>query len=122
MFPLRNVGSGIALLHAWRVMSREQLGEEPDLTRLRRQSRDLYIPAGQIGFWQAAVREPDDEMREHLEGAWDTGIPLIVDLLYGDHEGEQRAISPISLAKTLEGSWLPGVARHYRLDGVNPRD
>jgi hypothetical protein len=26
----------------------------------RRQSRDLYIPVDDIGFWQAAYRDPDD--------------------------------------------------------------
>jgi hypothetical protein len=38
------------------------------------------------------------------------------------HEGGQRAVSRFGLPPTEDGSWLPGVSRHWRLDGVNPRD
>jgi hypothetical protein len=39
-----------------------------------------------------------------------------------DHEGGQRAVSRFSIWPTGEGRWLPGISRHFRLDGVNPRD
>ena len=32
----------------------------------RPQTRDLYVSAGDTGFWQGAVREPDDAFREGL--------------------------------------------------------
>jgi len=122
VLPLRNVGAGIAVLHAWRVTPTPGTArEKPDLERLRPQQRDLYIPVGAIGFWQGALRDRADEMREGLDDAFAAGERLTLDLLYGDHEGGQRAISRFSLEPLTDGAWLPGVVRHWRLDGVNPR-
>jgi hypothetical protein len=123
VIPLRNIGQGLAVLHAWQFAPRGlSVSEQPDPETFRRLSRDLYIPAGGTGFWQGAMREEDDEMREGVDEAFAAGEPLIFDLLYGDYEGGQRTISRFSLAPTAEGGWLAGVARHWRLDGVNPRD
>jgi hypothetical protein len=50
---LRNVGAGIAVLQGWHPTPDYRPGQphaEPD--RFRRQGRDLYVPAGGIGFWQ----------------------------------------------------------------------
>ena len=122
VLPLRNVGAGIAVLHSWRVVPERLRAGDPELDSFRRQTRDLYIPAGQLGFWQAAIREPDDDMRAAAEEAYSSDQPIVVDLLYGDHEGGQRAVSRFSIWPTGDGAWLPGVSRHFRLDGVNPRD
>jgi hypothetical protein len=119
---LRNVGSGIAVLHSWRIVPEGLRAADPELDGFRRQTRDLYIPAGHTGFWQAALREPDDAMRAPLDEIWGTEAPIIVDLLYGDHEGGQRAVSRFSIWPTGDGRWLPGISRHFRLDGVSPRD
>jgi hypothetical protein len=122
VLPLRNVGSGFAVLHAWRVTPVFVSSQEkPDLSRLRAQQRDLYIPSGAIGFWQGALRDREDEMREGLDEAFAAGERLTLDVLYGDHEGGQRAVTRFSLVPMQDGAWLPGVVRHWRLDGVNPR-
>src|SRR5438105_3570467 len=53
---LRNVGTGIAVLHAWYLHPQRLLGDErPPLDDFRRLSRDLYIAAGDVGFWQGAL-------------------------------------------------------------------
>src|SRR5207253_4849705 len=57
---LRNVGNGIAVLHGWHFFPERRLTEMvptpiDDFTRL---SRDLYVPAGDVGFWQGAFRDP----------------------------------------------------------------
>jgi hypothetical protein len=122
VMQLRNVGLGIAVIHSWRLLSQSDRQAEPELDGFRRQTRDLYIPSGHVGFWQAALRDADDPMREPLDAIWGSEDPVIVDLLYGDHEGGQRAISRFAIWPTSEGRWLPGVSRHFRLDGVNPRD
>ena len=60
---LRNVGSGVAVLQAWGVdvpASIEEQAPLDDPDRFRRQLRDLYISANDVGFWQAALRDPDD--------------------------------------------------------------
>ena len=56
---LRNGGAGLAVIHGWRAEVAERTGSvTPDLSDFRRQQRDLYIPAGDTGFWQGAIREP----------------------------------------------------------------
>ena len=123
VIPLRNVGNGLAVLQAWRLTARRP---ELDASHLepaehRAQSRDLYVPAGDIGFWQGAIREPDDPFREGLHEAFLAGETLTVDLLYGDHEGGQMAISRFILTREQDNHWRPGVVRHWPLEGIDPR-
>jgi hypothetical protein len=52
---LRNVGAGLAVLHGWiltpgRVRDEAHAAPE-DFTRL---TRDIYVPVGDVGFWQGA--------------------------------------------------------------------
>ena len=62
VLSLRNVGNGIAVLHGWRVSYERAAPSEPmpSLTDFTLQTRDLYIPAGDIGFWQGAIRDFGD--------------------------------------------------------------
>ncbi|HEX9545906.1 MAG TPA: hypothetical protein VF942_01130, partial [Acidimicrobiales bacterium] len=68
---LRNVGLGIAVIQGWRVepdpSMREMTRPEPDL--FRPQSRDLYVPAGDVSFWQAAMRNGEDADCPEVMGA-----------------------------------------------------
>ena len=123
VIPLRNVGSGLAVLQAWRLAPSEPRPDSPhaDPTEHRPQTRDLYVPAGDIGFWQGAIREPDDPFRDGLREAFTAGSLLTVDLLYGDHEGGQLTISRFILTREEDGQWRPGVVRHWALEGVDPR-
>ena len=34
----------------------------PELEGFRRQLRDLYVPSGDVGFWQAAIRDQSDPL------------------------------------------------------------
>jgi hypothetical protein len=124
VIPLRNVGNGLAVLQAWRLKAgRPELNaghDEP--AEHRRQSRDLYVPAGDIGFWQGAIREPDDPFREGLHEAFLAGETLTVDLLYGDHEGGQQTISRFILTREENDQWRPGVVRHWPLESTDPRE
>jgi len=51
------------------------------------------VPSGDVSFWQAALRDPNDELYAPVREAIASGGPLSVDLLYGDHEGGQRTIT-----------------------------
>ncbi len=123
VIPLRNVGNGLAVLQAWRLMAQrpgiDTPHAEPD--EHRPQTRDLYVPAGDTGFWQGAIREPDDPFREGLQDAFLAGGLLTVDLLYGDHEGGQLTISRFILTREENRQWRPGVVRHWPLEGIDPR-
>lgn len=122
---LRNVGSGIAVLHSWRaqVYVPGANAGPPPVEAFRPQTRDLYVPSGDISFWQAAMRDADDPERPAIIEAIRGRHAVIVDLLYGDHEGGQRTISRFlaSPRGDGDGDWLGSVARHWSLDRANPR-
>jgi hypothetical protein len=124
---LRNGGQGLAVLHAWRVSvapvrpedpNSSTLQEAPALDQFRRQLRDLYIPAGDIGFWQGAIRDRDDPDYRPICDAVEAGDRVLFDLLYGDHEGGQPTVSRFSLVPREgepKAAYLPTVVRHWRL-------
>ncbi len=127
--PLRNVASGLAVLHGWHLLpGRTGVDEHPPpVEEFRRLGRDLYVPAGDISFWQAAVRDPSDALYEPLREAIRNGTPLSVDVLYGDHEGGQRAITRFFLAPRHHAQdgdgwlWTCSTSRHWNLDRADPR-
>lgn len=120
---IRNAGQGIAVLHGWRFEPGHgsSLWERPDPESFRRLGRDLYIPTGEVGFWQGAVRGPDDDERGEIAGRIRARERLVIDVLYGDHQGGQRVISRFSLIPRADEGWLTSVARHWNLDRPDPR-
>jgi hypothetical protein len=119
---VRNAGNGVAVLHAWYPYVGLRTGPTTHAPAedFRRLTRDLYIPAGDIGFWQGAVREADDPYRAQLLAAIATREPLMVDVLYGDHEGGQRAIARFLLTPVEDG-YLFASSRYWNLDQHDPR-
>ncbi len=123
---LRNVGAGMAVLHGWyprpEWLSSLPANPQPtELERFRRLTRDLYVPPHDVGFWQGAVREPDDPLRAALSEVVTARRRFGIDVLYGDHEGGQRTISRFTLTPAPDGSWLCSAARHWNLDRPDPR-
>ena len=123
---LRNVGAGIGVLQGWQITVPYATSPPEHRARdeFRPQGRDLYIAAGDTGFWQAALRDKEDEFYQPLRDAIEAREPFAVELLYSDHEGGQFAISWIGirpLTKEGEEDWLPSVARHWTLTGADPR-
>jgi len=119
---LRNVGSGIAVCQGWVVRPELSLNypTHAPLDEFHLQSRDLYVPAGDIGMWQGALRNPDDPVRAQVVGAIDQGLPFTVELLYSDQVGLQRTISRFGLTPA-NGTWLVSLNRHWYLDWEGPR-
>jgi hypothetical protein len=120
---VRNLGAGIALLHSWRPFAERLVRIDPreDLDRFRRLVIDLYVPANGAGYWESAVREQDDPIREPLAKAIRERQPFTIDLLYGDQEGGQRTISRFNMLPTSEGAWYSQASRHWNLDRPDPR-
>jgi hypothetical protein len=119
---LRNVGSGIAVLHGWRFYPEwiRQDDHTPleDFTRL---TRDLYIAPGDIGFWQGTFRDPGSSDFVAAKAAVDAREPFSVEILYGDYQGGQRVVSRFGLSPREDGGWLASVARHWNIDRTAPR-
>jgi hypothetical protein len=122
---LRNGGAGLAMIHSWRVEADFDLrGERPtDPDGFRRQTRDLYIPAGTSGFWQGAIREPDDPDYAALRAAVERGGRVLVDLIYSDYEGGQRTIARFTVPsrKDEDDGARAEVVRYWNVDGQDPR-
>src|ERR1700729_2740024 len=105
---LRNAGAGIAHLQGYRLdpepadrVQTDPLGparhrrgaQAPDPATFAQQQRDLYIAAGDTGFWQAALRDPTSSTYTATQRAHQTRGRLTVDLLYGDLEDGQPTIT-----------------------------
>jgi hypothetical protein len=119
---LRNVGTGIAVLHGWHfypeLLTRQDHVAIEKFTRL---SRDLYVPAGDVGFWQGAFREPAEPEFVAARTAIEAREHVTVDLLYGDHEGGQRVITRFALIPRDDSGWLAAAGRHWNIDRDDPR-
>jgi hypothetical protein len=128
--PLRNVASGLAVLHGWYLWT-EQVTVDvspPPVDDFRRLGRDLYVPAGDVSFWQAALRDSEDPLYGPVQAAIGAGARITVDVLYGDHEGGQRTITRFSLTPRTHAReddepwlWTCSTARHWNLDRADPR-
>jgi hypothetical protein len=130
--PLRNVASGIAVLHGWHLWTRRVTTEPPPSVSpegdgFRRLQRDLYVPAGDVSFWQAAIRDPADPLYAPLRAAIEERTAISLDILYGDHEGGQRTITRFFLSPRAQAGeeedwrWLCSTSRHWNLDRADPR-
>ena len=121
---LRNVGSGIGVCQGGTIRPEfSTSGKAPTpaaLEEFRLQTRDLYIPAGDIGMWQGALRNPDDPVRAATAQAIDSRQPITIELLYSDQVGLQRTITRFGLIPTAD-SWLASATRHWYLDWEGPR-
>jgi hypothetical protein len=133
---LRNVGSGLAVIHGWRTepgvlplsptssIDQRRAGlVRPDTDQFRLQGRDLYVPPADVSFWQAAIREPEDPDRAATVEVIEQRGTLTIDLLYGDHEGGQRTISRFMVTHVPgnDTDWVCSVVRHWNLDRDDPR-
>jgi len=118
---VRNVGSGIAVLHGWYFHPQlEGDTERPDVGDFRRLTRDLYIPLGEVGFWQGAFRDEADPDRQVALDAIERG-EFGVDVLYGDYEGGQRVVTRFGCLREDDGTWSLAAGRHWQIDRENPR-
>lgn len=126
---LRNGGAGLAVIHGWHVVTGGAHAgmPRPDVSAFRPQQRDLYVPAEQTGFWQAAIRDPDDPDYEPMRQAVEHEERVMIDVLYGDYEGGQRAVARFGVATSKASRGQDGyseraeILRYWDLEGVGGR-
>jgi hypothetical protein len=133
---LRNVGTGIAQIHGYRLESEsaDQVAHDPlgparhlrgdappQRSDFTGQQRDIYIAAGDIGFWQAALRDPDTALHSATTAAIQSNGRITVDLLYGDHEGGQQSIARFVLLPDAQQRWRCDVTHYWGLDDASGR-
>jgi hypothetical protein len=119
---LRNVGAGIAVLQGWHpwpdLMHADD--DHPPLEDFRRQVRDIYVAPGDMGMWQGALRDANDEVTRGIAAAHAERRPFTLDLLYSDQVGGQRTISRFGVTPIGEDRWLGNVGLHWNLDLAGP--
>ena len=134
---LRNGGNGLGVIHGWRARVRHDPGtpgagrsiEMPDLDEFRAQQLDIYIPVGDTGFWQGAMRDPAMPGYDEVRGSLESGGGVQLDLLYGDHEGGQRTIARFAITRwpidderpEMDNPMRATVIRYWTVDGHDPR-
>jgi hypothetical protein len=121
---LRNVGAGIGVLTSWKVKADTDMGvslanmaEPPDPSHFVTQQRSLYVPAGDVGYWQGAIRQGDTDRgdADALRRAIDAGHRIALFLRYADQDGGHDTITRYSLSTDENGDWLFGIGRHWSL-------
>ena len=130
VISVRNVGTGIAVLHGWHFLPEVlfEPGEHvvpPPLEDFTRLTRDLYVAPGDVGFWQGSFRDPASDGYREARRAIEAQQRIGVDILYGDFEGGQRMISRFMLTPhEADGvvRWLASVGRHWNVDRPDPRE
>jgi hypothetical protein len=120
--PLRNAGSGIGVMLGWIFYPEWYRGDtRPDLADFTRNTRDLYIPPGDTGFWEGAFRDPDSPRYTSARDTVESRQPWTVDLLYSDNEGAQQLITRFTAFARDDAGWIVSSSRHWNVNGVDPR-
>jgi hypothetical protein len=125
VLSVRNPGAGLAVIHGWDLAA-GNFDAPRDVSVFRHQTRDIYVPAGDTGFCQVAVRDPSSADFRYLTERFDDREPFWVDLLYSDSEGGQRVITRMGMSCSpasdrTDSEWAVSAARHWNLDRPNPR-
>ncbi|HTU97861.1 MAG TPA: hypothetical protein VMF14_18575 [Solirubrobacteraceae bacterium] len=134
---LRNGGNGLAVVHGWQARVRQdpanpgagRITEAPNLDEFREQQLDIFVPAGESGFWQGAIRAPSTPGHHELRDGLQNGGSAEIDLLYGDYQGGQRTIVRFVVAPwpsedeapPLENAMRAISIRYWTVDGHDPR-
>jgi hypothetical protein len=120
---VRNVGRGMAVIESWLPYA-AQMSRADELVApedFRPQTRALWVPPGDVAFWQGALRDPAESIFEPMRLAIAAGA-VSVDLLYRDHEGGQRTVSHFSMVRRggepggHEATWWSTLGNHRSLD------
>ena len=120
---LRNVGAGLALLHGWYPMPDRSFATDPpaEAQDFRRLTIDLYVAPGGAGYWEGAIRDPDDPLRAGFSSALAERRPFNIDVLYSDQDSGQRTISRFIVLPAGDEGWYCQAGRHWNLDRPAPR-
>jgi hypothetical protein len=121
--PVRNVGNGIAVIESWLPFAGQlTVGDVGiEVEHFRPQTRSLWIPPGDVGFWQAALRDETEEIFGVISEAIGEGA-VTVELLYRDHEGGQRTVTRFSFIRDDgDARWWVSMSRHQTLDDARTR-
>src|SRR3954466_747718 len=98
---LRNVGAGIGVLTSWKLKADpnmpllSDMPAPPDSSHFVAQQRSLYVPAGDVGYWQGAIRDGDTDRgdADALRLAIKDRSRIALFLRYADQDGGHDTIT-----------------------------
>ena len=121
VMSLRNVSTGTAVLHGWWITDHIGFDDAPPIDEMNRLTRDIFVPAGDIGFWQGSFRDPASdgfrEARRMVEERETIGLAV----MYGDLEGGQRTITRFAMVPKPDGDYIVSAGRVWNIDRAAPR-
>jgi hypothetical protein len=116
---LRNIGGGLGVLSAWWMDTdvEPSLDRPPDLGVFNAQQRHLFVPPGDVGYWQGAIRVDDTDRgdREAIRAAIEHRKRLALFLRYSDQDGGHDTLTRFTLMPDDDGEWIFGIGRHWTL-------
>ena len=130
---LRNVGTGMAVIHGWRGLHRRCSSRDDEHSPpedFRPQTRDLYVPPGDNSFWQGAFRRSNDPEQRHGAEAVERARAVHRRAALRRPRRWAADDQPFALVprSTAEASRRPTptsgwsrVSRHWNLDRADPR-
>jgi hypothetical protein len=121
VMSLRNVSTGTAVLHGWWLSDHMGADDPPPLDEMTRLTRDIYVPAGDIGFWQGSFRDPSSEAFQQAKLRIERRETLGVSVMYGDLEGGQRTITRFAMVAKPDGGYIVSAGRVWNVDRPAPR-
>lgn len=107
--------------HPWPELVHADV-EHPPPDHFRRQIRDIYIASGDLGMWQGALRDADDDALPPMAAVHAERRPFSVDLLYSDQSGGHRTISRFVATPASDDRWVSYVGLHWNLDPAGRDD
>ena len=120
VISVRNVGTGLAVMHGWHVEAGGSPQPDPPLEDFTTQNRGIHVAAGDIGSWQGALRDPATARFKAVAAAVEAGDPMMLSVLYGDWEGGQRVITQFAV-RHANDKWLTTTGRDFNVDRPDPR-
>ena len=121
VMSLRNVSTGTAVLHGWWLTDHTGVNDSPSIDEMTRLTRDIFVAAGDTGFWQGSFRDPSSdafrEARRLVDGRETIGLAV----MYGDIEGGQRTITRFAMVPTPDGRYIVSAGRVWNIDRPAPR-
>jgi hypothetical protein len=68
---VRNVGNGMAMIHGWHPYPRMRMSDDvwTAIEQFRPQTRSLWIPPGDVSFWQGALRDETTALQQAITQA-----------------------------------------------------
>ena len=121
VMSLRNVSTGTAVLHGWWLTDHAGAYDQPALEEMNRLTRDIFVPAGDIGFWQGSFRDPDSDGFRAARRLVEERETIGVAVMYGDLEGGQRTITRFAMVPKPDGGYIISAGRVWNVDRPAPR-